>query len=223
MSIYQILYLLLLTTSLTICFYSYPSFEQNQSLKIFPVLLSFSVITELIVNVLRYMYGYAISDYQFIYHLYIPFEYALLAYYFSLNNNKPQVRKLILLSIPLFILCSLLISILLISFKEHPGLNFNLSGILLIGWCLITLFSIPPNLTISIFRLPIFWICTGILLFHVGIFFFNNLYSQLLSQNPDLAQSLHRLTFKTLNYILYFCFSLAFLCSNQMKKSSLPL
>lgn len=217
MSIYQILYLSFLTVSFAICLYAYPSFERNRSFKVLAVLLGFSVVTELIVNVLRYIYGYKISDYLFIYHLYIPLEYALLAYFFYLNNNQ-KVKKIIMLSIPTFILASFFISLKIITLKEHPGLNFNLSGVLLITWSLITLFSLQPDATVSYTRLPVFWICMGILIFHAGIFFFNTIYNDLLEQNSELAQSLHRLTIKCLNYILYICFSIAFLCSIPRKR-----
>jgi len=222
MSIFQILYLYFLTLSLAICLYAYPSFERNKSLKVFAVLLSFSVITELIVNAMRYVFGYGISDYMFIYHLYIPLEYALLAYFFYLNNDNQTVKKFILLSIPLFMVLSILLSLNIISPKEHPGLNLNLEGLLLITWCLIKLFSIRPSATTPNYRLPIFWICIGILIYHTGTYYYNHIYDNLLNINSELAQSLHRLTHKSLNYVLYICFSIAFLCSNQMKKYLLP-
>lgn len=221
MSVYQIFYLIFLTSSLAICLYSSPSFEHNKSLKVFPILLFFSVFTEAFVNILRYVFNYSISSYQFIYHLYIPIEYTLLSYFFYLNNNA-QVRKYIMYSVPFYILVSGLLSLKIITFANYPGLNFNLEGVLLIAWSLITLFSVQPSATISIIKLPVFWICLGILIFHAGIFFFNNVYDELLQQNSVLAQNLHRLIIKSLNYILYICFSIAFICSNQMKKYLLP-
>ena len=215
MSVYQILYLTVLAASFGICLFAYPSFEHtNRSLKVLLVLLSISLFTELVVNILHYTYN---RKYAFIYHIYIPVEYTLLAYFFYLNN-KTFVRRLILVSIPLYIIFSTLISLNLLTVEDHPSLNFNLAGVLLIIWCFTTFFSISATQNVAFTHLPIFWICLGILIFHSGIFFFNGIYNHLLDINPKLALDLHRMIIKSANYILYTCFSIGFLCSYQMKK-----
>jgi hypothetical protein len=218
MSIYQILYFTFLTSSLAISLYCYPSFEQNKSLKIFPWLLTISLLTEVGVNILHYVFE---QSFLFMYHFYIPVEYALLAYFFYLNSTHPDVKKSILISIPAFILVSIYISVKISPITTHPGLNFNLAGMLLIIWSLLTLFSVNPTANVSMVRLPIFWICLGILIFHCGIFIFNGVYNYLLQNHTQLAKDLHKLIIKNLNYLLYICFSTGFICSNQMKKYSL--
>lgn len=214
MSVYQIIYLTLLSICLLLSLFTY---KADNSLKIFPSLLGLSLTTEILVDILYFILEYK-KEYNIIYHIYIPIEYAFISYFFYLNNNK--IKKYIEISIPLFILISGLISGIVISITDFPGLNFNLSGLLLILWSVITLFSVPPTANISITKLPVFWICIGILVFHAGIFFFNGVYEYIQQKNSLLAQQLHRLTIKSLNYIMYICFSIAFICSHRMKKYS---
>lgn len=219
MSVYQIVYLAFLSTSFGISLYVYPSFGSNKSFRLFPILLGLSLLTETVVNILHYGFG---TNYTFIYHLYLPAEYLILAYFFYLNTLNSTVRQAIFLSAPVYVVISLLISIKIIALDNYPGLNFNLEGILLVTWSLITLFTIPPTEAVPITRLPLFWICVGVLVFHVGIFSFNGIYNYLRVKNPGLTIQLHRLTIKGLNYTLYSCFSLAFICSHQMKKLLSP-
>jgi hypothetical protein len=215
MSIYQILYLAFLTSSLAISLYCYPSFQQNRSLKIFPFLLATSLLTEIVVNILHFVFH---QNFLFMYHFYIPVEYAFLAYFFYLNSGHPTLRRIILFSIPAYLLVSIYISLKVSPINTHPGLNFNLEGILLILWSLITLLNVNPTGNLPIVRLPVFWICLGILIFHCGIFFFNGVYNYLLENDSQLAKQLHKLIIKNLNYLLYICFSTGFICSKQMKK-----
>lgn len=215
MSIYQILYLSFLAVAFVISLMTYKSFKDDKSLKVFPILLGISILTEAIVNILHYVYY---ENYTFIYHLYLPVEYSFLAYFFYHNNHNKLTKYIISLSIPFYFLLSATISLGWISIDRFPGFNFALEGIILIIWSIITLFSIQPILNVPITRLPIFWICLGILIFHSGSFFFVGVFEYLLSKNSGLAYQLHRIIIKGLNYILYICFSTAFICSNQMKK-----
>lgn len=214
MSLSQISYLFLLSICLILSIFCHKS---DKSLNIFPLLLGVSLIVEIAVDVMYFLLNCK-NEYNIIYHIYIPIEYTILAYYFYLNNKDQIVKKFIILSVPLFVLASSVLSISVISTTEFPGLNFNFSGILLIIWSLITLFSIPPVNNQNITRIPVFWICVGILIFHPGIFFFNGVYEYIQHKNSSLAQQLHLLIIKSLNYILYLCFIVAFLCSQRMKK-----
>jgi hypothetical protein len=176
MNVYQILYLTFLAASLIICFCSYQSFGQNKSLKVFSVLLPVALLTEIIYHTYKLLYK---VKYIFIYHAYIPFEYAMLAYFFYVNSSNEAARKFIFYSVPVFMLGSACISIYVVSLDKLPVLNFNFEGILLISWSLITLFSIQPTANLSITRLPVFWVCVGILIFHPGIFLFNGVYDHI--------------------------------------------
>lgn len=192
----------------------------NRALRIFPYLLSLSIITEIAVMIVYYRYN---GNYNLIYHIYIPLEYSLLAAFFYTITQNKTVKRMVLISIPFYVLCSLLLSLFVTSIAEHPGWNFNLEGVLLITWCLITLFTMEPLQELPLLKLPVFWICLGILVFHSGIFFFNGVYAYLQGTNLQTAEHLNQLIIKNLNYLLYLCFTVGFLCAIRMRKYTLPL
>lgn len=212
MSINQIIYLLLLSISLLVSVWCRKS---DAALRIFPVLLLLSLVTEIVVSI-RYHHFH--KDYNFIYHAYLPLEYSLTAVYFYRQSTKKLTKKLIFWSIALYVIVSGLISLFVTPLTEHPGLSFNLEGVLLITWSLLALFSVEVNPVIPIVRLPVFWICLGLLTFHSGIFFFNFIYSYISETHTVLAEELHQLVIKNLNYLLYFFILIAFLCSERITR-----
>lgn len=213
-SVYQIIYLLLLTASWMLSFYLC---DLTSNMKVFPILLSLSWIVEITVSILYYFFCLK-REYNILYHLYIPLEYTILAYFFYLSFNNLKIRKYILYSIPLYVIGSFIISFGVSSIYAHPGLNFNIEGVLLIIWSLIALFTVEPKHEMPLVKMPIFWICLGILIFHSGIFFFNGVFNYILKTNSPLAKYLFQLIIKNLNYTLYICFLIGFICSNRMKK-----
>ena len=210
----QIIYLFLLISS---WFISIWCKKNDPAIRIFPWLLSVSLLTELIVNILYHVYH---TEYNFIYHIYLPIDYCFLAIYFIKTNNKKWIKHLILVSILLYAILSVFISYSVTPLNQHPGLSFNIEGALLITWSILTLFSVDVNPAVSISKQPVFWICFGLLLFHAGIFFFNFVYAYIDTHKSDMANELHQLVIKNLNYCLYIFFSVAFLCSERMPKST---
>lgn len=211
----QILYLTLLTISWLLSIWCY---KKGKSIKIFPFLLSVSLLTEILVDIFYYILHW---EYSVIYHLYTPVEYALFSHFFYYNLNNKALKKVLLLTIPSFLILSLFISFKIVGISKYVGMNDNLEGILLILWSIITLFSIEFNPEFSIIQLPVFWICVAVIIFHSGIFLFNGVYDSLLAKKSPLAEILHQMIIKNLNYVLYILFSIAFICSNRMKKYSL--
>jgi hypothetical protein len=177
-------------------------------------------MTELLVSVLYYVFQQRETVFHTIYHIYLPIEYTFLAYFFYLVNQESKIRHFALISIPVFIIFSLIVSVFSSYFRQYPGMNANAEGVLLILWSLYTLFSLNPNenFKIPILQLPLFWICMGILVFHSGTFFYNGLINSILDKQPDLVKFLNYAIAKALNYFLYISFSIGFLYSNKWQK-----
>lgn len=218
MSIYQILYLLALIISLVL---SLVCRKSDSSLRVFPWLLSASLVTELVVHYLRYVLHLK-PQHLVAYHVYIPLEYGLLCWYLYQNADSRWLKQSILYSIPVFVVYSVVLSVWITSVYVVPAANFNTEGILIIIWALAVLFTLPVRDHLSIFQLPLFWICVGLLLFYAGSFMFMGVFNYLLTKESALAIQLNRIINKGLNYILYGCFSYAFLCSHRLGKSTLP-
>jgi len=213
-NIFNVLYLLLLVISLLL---SIRSFKYHKSFKLLPYLLSLSLLTEVIVYSMYYIFDLQRS-YKIIYHIYLPIEYVFFAYFFYLNFNNRTLKKLTIASIVFVVLLSLILSLVINSLYIFPGENFNLVGSGLILLSIIALFNLQPINDLPFYKLPLFWICFGILFFYSGMFFFNEVYEYLMNSEPDLAEKLNYYINKSLNCLLYVCFSIAFICSHQMKK-----
>lgn len=99
-----------------------------------------------------------------------------------------------------------------------PGDNLNLAGTILIIWSIVALFTIKPMENIYIYRLPVFWISVGFLVYYTGNFFHNFIYEYLKASGPDLAEALNDIINKGSNDILYICLSMAFICSDRLTK-----
>jgi len=218
MTVNQGVYLALMTASLVMGIFAS---RYNRSLRVFPFLLGLSLATEILVMVFYY---HLKINYNIIYHMYIPLEYSILAYFFYGMIPHPLLKKTILASIPLYVAGSILLSVVVLpqSVEGHPGMNFNLEGLLLITWSITALLTVEPVEGVPLRRLPLFWICLGILVFHAGIFSFNGAYNYLREVDVDAAERLNQLIIKNLNYVLYTCFIIAFICSVRMRKYMRP-
>ena len=189
--------------------------NSNKSLIIFPILFFFANTTELIVAFEKHNHK---INYPYIYHFYIPIEYILLGYFYYLNSYSKKVRSIILYSIPLFIIACLYISICAKPNEKYPTLQFNIEGLLIITWVLISLFSLKSEEDINIFKHPFLWINIGLLFFHSGNFFLMGSYNYLLNYNLPLAKKLFKLINTTLNLLLFIFFIIGFICSTQTRK-----
>lgn len=217
MSIFQIIYLSLLFSSFII---SIVTKKHHPSFKIFPYLLGFSLLTEIVVSILYYVFHHGESSFYTIYHIYVPIEYAFLAYFFYLVHAKKSLKNIIFFSIPIFTVLSIFFSISREYFHKYPGINANLEALLLIIWSMYTLLTLEPdeNFAIPLLQLPLFWICTGILGFELGMFMYNGAVNFILEEYPEVKNILNYTITKSLNYYLYISFSIGFLCSNHWKK-----
>lgn len=192
---------------------SYLLAKKERRFYILSTLLFLSVITEVIVDVVRAEHIKCFI----IYHIYIPLEYTLMALFFSRQNISISIKRLILFSIPGFVLLSFLLSIFLIKPPQFPSLQFNIEGLLLIATSVYTLFTIEVYSLKPFYTFPIFWICSGIILFHAGLFLFNGAYNYLLSNETEEARYLHTLINTNLQYLLYLFWIIGFLCRLRKK------
>jgi hypothetical protein len=189
--------------------------KAEKNLKIFPVLLFFSLFTE----ILSLFFVFHKVEYLFLYHLYVPIEYSLWAYYFYLAINKKLIKKIIISTIPLFIIFSFTISCI-IGFKKFSTLQINMEGLLLITWAVICIFSIEINkgTEISIFLRPVFWICVAVLIYYSSTFSFTSIYNFIFESKKELLTVLRLYFLIVPNCIFYTCLSIAFICSQVIKK-----
>lgn len=161
------------------------------------------------------------QEFIWIYHIYALFEYTLLCLYF-MQLASPKMRKLVIFSIPLFVIISLSISHWYYRYSAFPGANINTEGVFICIICTYVMLNLDIHQYRTIHRNPDFWICLGLLVFFAGTFFSNGLYTYLFSMDPERAFQLFGIINKPLNLTLYVCFIIGFLCAIP-RKSTLRL
>ena len=154
------------------------------------------------------------------YHFYIPIEYVLLALFFYSSVHNKMVKKIILLSIPFYIALTFSLTFFYYSIQTYPGIAYNIDCFFTIVWAVFILFNLEVKESLKVTAVPLFWICTGIIIFYMGMFFFNAVYNYLLSKESELANSLRSIISLNLNYLFYIIWSYAFICSIRLKKYS---
>jgi hypothetical protein len=199
--------------------YSLPLLHKSdRSLQIFPFLLFIGNLIEAFVIVIKTWS----PVYPILYHVYIPLEYSFLAYFFSLNIPNEKVQKGILITIPLFVIYSFLLTCFFYSFKlnQHPSIQFNTEGILLIVFTLVSFFTSKEWRQIPIYKSHLFWFNSGLLIFYSGNFLLMALYNYFKEDNIAAASFLWTAINTSLNIALYIFFIFGFLCLRQPQKQS---
>ncbi|MBA4145542.1 MAG: hypothetical protein C0523_07260 [Cytophaga sp.] len=211
-------YFIYLTLLALAFIFSIWSKKSDQPLRIFPVLLLFSVLAEATVFVLVFVLGIK-PQYLLVYHLYIPIEYTLLSMYFArtIKGRKTMIAYFILLGVVISLCVYLSLHR---GFFSFPGMNLNVAGVVLIVWSVVALFTIKPVVNTAIYKIPVFWISIGFLVYYSGSFFHNFIYEYLKMSENKLAESLNDIINKGSNDVLYICLSIAFICSNRLMKST---
>jgi len=142
----------------------------------------------------------------FIFHIFTPLEYVLLAlFYRDIIVNK-IVKKAITWSIPIFILLAILFSL----FIQKP--DTSNSGMITIESVIIiflSLFFLREVLLLQhatiLYRFPLFWICVGILFYFTGNLVIEGLLNYMINHSMPLARRVYHIghVFKYLLFILF--------------------
>ena len=202
-------YYLLMLLSLASFLYRKRQLKGRISL-IIPLLIC-SISIEVVVD---FFYWYHNKYYVFLFHLYQPLEYLLLAllYYYNIENFK--IRKYILISILLYF------SILITYYSYYPDyintsryIDFVLEAVFLSIWSIISISELinAEKIKEPITFLPMFWISFSVLLFYsgsiciMGFRYYFEQYSLILSSS---LSSIHHY----LNLLFYALLTTAFLC-----------
>lgn len=202
-----------------VCFAAGCFFLKYSYVKLLVALLSFSIITEVAVEII----GKETDEYYFLYHFFIIIEYAFITLILKRWVTNKAVRKIMQVSIVLFFIASLFVSTYVQSFSLFPSINANIEGLLIITWCIIAFFSITPLENTPIYKLPVFWVTLAFLIYFSGTLGVNGVYNYLLLQEKVKAEKIYNIFNSFSNYVLYILLTIGILCHNQDRKYSAPL
>lgn len=206
------LYYVLLVLAFAI---SYVRSKNDKALVIIYWLFLFSILSETVSDYFRYSDE---AKRYCSYHFYIPIEYSLVTLYFSRQLKIPWLKKVLPLTIPVFVLYSIIISVFVQGVEEFPSWQYNVDGTLIIIWCVISLFNLPLNPEVTIYKTFQFWFCIAFMLLFSGQFFMNGFFNQLKEANPDIITKLIFIVYYILNYLFYTLIIFGLLCSRQTRK-----
>jgi hypothetical protein len=211
MTIPYIIYLGLLLISFIISLFAA---KKNIPVRTLSFLLFASLVTEFFVEAVcrpRHI------DHHFIYHIYIPVEYSLTTYFFYQVTRHPLAKKIILYSIPVVSVAIYIISFSFLNLKEYPGITFNIEGFFIISWAIFTLLSLEVDDELPLYKTPLFWISSSLVLFYSGVFVLNITYDYISVHYPG-AKGRLQLQFNTLfNILLYTFLSTGFIWTLKKK------
>lgn len=209
-----IYYFLMLVCFAAGCFY-----VQYVYVRLLVALLSFSILTELAVEII----GKETTGYFFLYHIFIVIEYIFITLILRRWIINTWVKKIMLVSVYVFCFVSFFISLYVQDFSLFPSINANVEGLLMITWCIITFFSITPLENTPIYKLPVFWITLAFFIYFSGTLSINGVYNYLLLKEGATAKKIYSIFNSVSNYVLYILLTIGILCHNQDRKYSVQL
>ncbi len=155
-----------------------------------------------------------------VYHLYRPLDYVLLATLFFYEIDGQVEKKFIKYSCYLFIAGCIVFSIVN-NFNGPTSITSTFGNAIIIIICVLYFKSVlGSEREIVLIKEPIFWITTGTFLFCIGTFFSMGFLNYLQKNNNPLASKYFLINY-VMNYALYLTYIIGLLCSKTYQKSSL--
>lgn len=174
------------------------------------------LITFLIEGYAAYLMLHRIRN-LYLYHLLTPLQYALFSLVFYTALTGAKQKRVILLSIPLYLLVSLLITLYLEGLSEYNSYALSIKNGFIICWTLLYYKDVFEGLKIMrLNREPMFWISTGLFFYSLGSFFIDGLMNQVMGNFFEIANALFYISI-FLGYLLYITFLIAFLLEGKAR------
>lgn len=184
----------------------------NRSYKIFVYYFVLSVLIEIAASIVKNHLG----NNLFILHIFVPIEFIFFAYLFYEYFESRRIKIYIYFAILLLISCAV-VNVVFNGFKEHNSLPRSLESIFLILLTLGYFYQyFRDNNEVFVYLQPMFWLCSGVLIYYSIDFFSFMLINQLLKQNFEIAQ-LSKMIHAFINIIAYVFYALSFKCFQKMK------
>ncbi len=160
-----------------------------------------------------------VEGHNFIFHIYQPVEYSLLAlFYYHLIHSK-LTRKLILLSIPLVLLFSIFYYTMGSGvFFGADFVDFCVCAFFICVWVIVFFWELlRSDETLNLVNYPAFWVNGANLLFYGGCLMVMGVYFSFLKSDAVVAKQLLKIN-HYLNLVLYSMYIIGFIQPVKWKK-----
>lgn len=190
---------------------------QPKWLRLFTWFLIFTLLIQL--TGIAYSF-YTKKSNHFIFNFYILIQFLFYFFLFYKTFEKQNLKIIIQLMAVLFVTYYFYNLFFGTGFFIFSTAGNTLGSILIIICCLLYFVSLfKSELILNYFRIPMFWIATGLLFYFVGNFIYLSLMGYIVKHNLDTAGNFYVLLV-TLNFLLYGLFTSGFL-SNQLWKNGM--
>jgi len=188
---------------------------KGTAFRLFPLFLLFIVVVELTG---RYMARVVHQNNSWLFNISTTVEFIFYAYIFSLTLRDPAFKKLALRFMVIYPILVLLNLLFIQGFIQFHSYTVALGNMYMIVLCCLFFYELLLHpLEGELRKVPMFWISTGILFFHLGDLSFDLLFNLL--KNEATGKEFFTSINNNLILILYSCFIIAFLCQRSLVKS----
>lgn len=168
-----------------------------------------------------YHFVFTKKNNQFVFHILIPIQYTLLSLYYATQQGNKQIKNVILISIPLFVVTTSIISLFIQKINSYNSYSLLIQNFLVTIWSLFYFRSILRSDHFQqIEKKPDFYISAGIFFFSLSDFFIEGIMNYLIKRNNIFSLKLYYISVM-LSFILYISFIIGFIVKYKIKKTSL--
>lgn len=143
-------------------------------------------------------------------------------FYFFLfyrNAETKKIKKAVYTSAIIYILFALCDVVFINGFYFLNTYSFCVGSILIIFCCMLYfMWLFSSDKLINYFKIPMFWIATGLLFYYTGNLVQMSLFFYILNNNLDPGAMVYRFISVTFNILLYGSFTVSFLSNQPWKK-----
>lgn len=158
---------------------------------------------------------------HFIFNFYILIQFLFYFYLFYKTFEQRNLKLLTQLMAILFVIFYCYNIFFNPGFFVFAAAGNTAGSICIIICCLLYFVSLfQSELNLNFFRIPMFWIATGLLFYFVGNFVYLSLVGYIIRHNLDSGGTIYLYSMATLNFLLYGLLTVGFL-SNQLWKNGM--
>jgi hypothetical protein len=193
-------------------------FQKNVQtyLRLFPIFLFVTIIVE-IVSAWMSSRGKPATT---LYNFFSCFEFLFYMYVLRVIIHRPRAKKIVFHIAWIYALLGVANVLFIQKFTSYNSLTYALGCLLIAIICIYYFFELfQLTSSVSLLRLPAFWICAGLLFFYCCSFPIFGLLNYL-NHAPAIIKKNIGVIILLLNVFLYSSFTIAFLCRIRARNST---
>ena len=189
-----------------------------------PQLLSKWVLPFLILTLAVEVTGLIMSirkiENLWLYNFFTSFEFIFYSLIYRKIIENALIKKLILYSVFIYLILFIINISFIQGFYKYHTVTYRIGSVMIVFWCYLYFKQLMQSTAYTLlFRNPFFWISSGLMFFYAGFFFYMTAGDIILYAKIPYNDSIWFAISDTLNFLLYTCFLISFICRRNMRTS----